>query len=374
MILLSVLFIVTAFYASIAYSVNVTHISECPSLSSRTAPTSVHDLRADDVKVMGALGDSITAGFGILGLNLSQPPLIVAFNSFNEYRGLSYSIGGDENAFTVPNYIKHYQPELKGQSFGDHIGLYCSVSSCPGRYIPEKDQLNAALSGSLSINLQHQLDYLIPEMKAMQGIDMQNDWKMINIQIGSNDMCSACADGYENITSPDSFANNVDAAIERIRTNIPNVLVNLIGTFNVSQIFPVTAGQSYCRPQNNDTSTIGNRRECTCGSAPGGLEKMDNLVVEYNKRLYEIYQKHQQNKSDSFAVVYQKSNLNMTSFPIEFFSNIDCFHPGIVGHEWVSKIVWNQLFSPQSLKPTIFNFEANQTIYCPKDSDRIVTN
>lgn len=55
--MLSVLFIVIAFYASIAYSVNVTHISECPSLSSRTAPTSVHDLRADDVKVMGALGD-----------------------------------------------------------------------------------------------------------------------------------------------------------------------------------------------------------------------------------------------------------------------------------------------------------------------------
>lgn len=69
---------------------------------------------------------SITAGFGILGLNLSQPPLVAAFNAFNEYRGLSYGIGGDEGALTVPNYIKHYQPNLKGYSVGDHIGLYCS--------------------------------------------------------------------------------------------------------------------------------------------------------------------------------------------------------------------------------------------------------
>ncbi|KAG0747355.1 hypothetical protein G6F57_007194 [Rhizopus arrhizus] len=310
---------------------------------------------------------SITAGFGILGLNLSQPPLVAAFNAFNEYRGLSYGIGGDEGALTVPNYIKHYQPNLKGYSVGDHIGLYCSD-------IPEKDQLNAALSGSLSINLQHQLDYLLSEMKVIPGIDVQNDWKMINIQIGSNDMCSACESGYENITSPDAFASHIDAAVERIRTNVPRVLVNLIGAFNVSQLFPVTAGQAYCRPQNNDPSTVGNVRECTCGSTPGGLDKMDELAVEYNKRLYAIYEKHQQTKSDNFTVVYQHSNLNMTSFPIEFFSNIDCFHPGLIGHQWVSKIIWNQLFSPQSLKPSVFNFDANETVYCPTDSDRIATN
>ncbi|CAO3679287.1 hypothetical protein G6F70_005299 [Rhizopus microsporus] len=346
----------------------------CPALSPRPAPTSAHDLRPDDIKVIGALGDSITAGFGIMGINLSQPPSLAAFNALNEYRGLSYSIGGDEGALTVPNYVKHYQPNLKGYSIDSHIALYCSVHSCPGRYIPEKDRLNAALSGSLSINLQHQLDYLIPEMHNIAGIDFQNDWKMINIQIGSNDMCSSCDSRYMNITTPDQFASHMDAAIERIVTNVPRVLVNVIGAFNVSQLFPVTAGQAYCRPTHNDTSTIGNRRECTCGSTPDGLKHMDYLAVEYNKRLFGIYQKYQQNKNDSFAVVYQHSNLNMTSFPINFFSNIDCFHPGLVGHQWVSKIVWNELFQPQAKKASVFNFNANQTIYCPTDSDRIATN
>lgn len=55
-------------------------------------------------------------------------------------------------------------------------------------------------------------------------------------------------------------------------------------------------------------------------------------------------------------------------------SNIDCFHPGLKGHQWISKILWNQFFVPQSLKPTVFNFRENETIYCPVDSDRIATN
>lgn len=57
MSLLFILYAITAFFACSAYSLNVTRISMCPLLSSRPAPTSIHDLRADDVKVIGALGD-----------------------------------------------------------------------------------------------------------------------------------------------------------------------------------------------------------------------------------------------------------------------------------------------------------------------------
>lgn len=51
LLLLSVISIV-----SVA-SINVTNIDECPSLTPRASPDSVHDLRADDIKVVGALGD-----------------------------------------------------------------------------------------------------------------------------------------------------------------------------------------------------------------------------------------------------------------------------------------------------------------------------
>lgn len=211
-------------------------------------------------------------------------------------------------------------------------------------------------------------------MMVMEGIDFENDWKMINIQIGSNDMCGACNSSYMDEVTPEKFGGYVEAAVERIQANIPHVLVNLIGTFNVSELFPLTDGQAYCRPKNNDSSTIGNRESCSCGNSEEGLQKMFNLTAAYNEKLYSIYEKYQQNKTDTFAVVYQPANLNITGFPIEFFSNLDCFHPSLIGHQWVSKIIWNQLFSKQSMKPTVFNYNANETIYCPIDSDRIVTN
>lgn len=69
---------------------------------------------------------SITAGFGIMGVNTSLPPLLAMLDSYKEYRGLSYSIGGDEGALTIPNYIKHYQPNVTGYSIGQHLGEYCN--------------------------------------------------------------------------------------------------------------------------------------------------------------------------------------------------------------------------------------------------------
>ncbi|KAI8083693.1 hypothetical protein BDF21DRAFT_336998 [Thamnidium elegans] len=294
--------------------INVTDISQCPTLSPRTPPTSVHDLRADDIKVIGALGDSITAGFGIMGLNTSLPLIAAKSAAYKEYRGLSYSAGGDIGAFTVPNYIKHYQTNLTGYSVGSHLPELCGATSCDSLYLPNKDELNAAQSGAIARDLDHELDYLLERIKFVEGVDYQNDWKMINIQIGSNDMCGACNSSYINDTTPEVFGSYVEAAVERIRNNIPKVLVNLIGTFNVSEVFPLRAGQSYCLPLNKTGESL-----CPCTTTPGGLEKMGNLNIAYNQKLVDIYNKYQKNKTDDFTVVYQQSNINITGFPIDFF-------------------------------------------------------
>ncbi|KAI9476469.1 MAG: hypothetical protein EXX96DRAFT_596522 [Benjaminiella poitrasii] len=313
------LFVLALGAFTIVSGLNVTNIKDCPALSPRTAPTSVHDLRPDDIKVVGALGDSITAGFAIKNYDESLPNLLAVISSYYEYRGLSYSAGGDKNAFTVPNYVKHYQSNVTGYSVGKHIGEYCNAFECYGTYQAKKDQLNAALSGAIAMNLDHELSYLITQLRTMDGIDFQNDWKMINIQIGSNDMCGACNSSYMEEVTPEKYGNYVEAAIERIQANVPNVLVNLIGTFNVSEVFPLTAGQSYCRMKNNDPSTVGNLQSCSCGRTPEGLQTMSNLSKAYNEKLYGIYEKYQQNKTDNFTVVYQQSNINISGFPVDFF-------------------------------------------------------
>lgn len=49
-----------SFAAAIPSGKFVADIDACPALSPRSPPTSIHDLRPDDIKVIGALGDRYT--------------------------------------------------------------------------------------------------------------------------------------------------------------------------------------------------------------------------------------------------------------------------------------------------------------------------
>lgn len=47
----------------------------------------------------------------------------------------------------------------------------------------------------------------------------------------------------------------------------------LVGTFKVSGVFPLSAGQAYCVPN----GILENTGECSCSSSPENLAKMDAL-------------------------------------------------------------------------------------------------
>ena len=59
--------------------------------------------------------------------------------------------------------------------------------------------------------------------------------------ITGNDQCASCSDNSADVTA-DAYAGYVDAAVERIRNEIPRVIVNLVGTFNVSGVYDLTTG------------------------------------------------------------------------------------------------------------------------------------
>ena len=73
----------------------------------------MHKLRPGDVQVVAALGDSITAGVGARANSV--------LDIFKEYRGVSFSIGGDKTwreYVTLPNILKNFNSNLYGQSYG----------------------------------------------------------------------------------------------------------------------------------------------------------------------------------------------------------------------------------------------------------------
>ncbi|KAI9243256.1 hypothetical protein BY458DRAFT_141020 [Sporodiniella umbellata] len=113
-------------------SANVKSIDDCPKLSPRNSgPKDVTDLRADDIEVVGAIGDSIMAGFAMLGVNHDQGGTgILNISTVLEARGRSYGIGGDPGAVTIANFIKHYNPKVQGASVLDQVTSFCSAKDC----------------------------------------------------------------------------------------------------------------------------------------------------------------------------------------------------------------------------------------------------
>ncbi|RUS14747.1 LOW QUALITY PROTEIN: hypothetical protein BC938DRAFT_477243, partial [Jimgerdemannia flammicorona] len=248
-------------------TLTVSNITSCPKLTPRTTtPTNVRDLRPDDIKVVMAIGDSITAAFAAKGLAAGT---ILNINNLNENRGVSYAAGGlkltispnlhfwirtwplqDSGATTLPNFFGHYTSNL-GASVGDHLVEVCFGILCPPyQYHPSRDRLNAAQSGALA----HEVEYLIPQIKATSGIDMKNDWKFLNLQIGSNDLYLSCTDPFGLLPAD---ALKIIDALETIRKNVPRVVVNL-GKPNGrrNEVLPFTAYNLFTLPLHYDSEHL----------------------------------------------------------------------------------------------------------------------
>ena len=83
----------------------------CPAINKHENPTTVHRLTPSDIKIVAALGDSVTTGFGARSTSL--------VDLFVEFRDVSWSIGGKgklEEATTLPNILKKYNPLVQGFS------------------------------------------------------------------------------------------------------------------------------------------------------------------------------------------------------------------------------------------------------------------
>lgn len=94
-----------------------------PGARSKTVPKSVHMLRLGDIDIIGAIGDSLTAGNGIFALNELQVLI--------EGRGASWSIGGQQTwrqFLTLPNILKEFNPNLYGFSVADQATSFDKTS------------------------------------------------------------------------------------------------------------------------------------------------------------------------------------------------------------------------------------------------------
>lgn len=322
---------------------------DCPALPTRTPPTDIHDLHPNDIRVVMALGDSITAGFGLMGLK----------GGAEEYRGQSWSIGGDSNATTFFNFLKTYNSSLIGGSLGHHLVEICIDPICPdGQYRPSQDVLNAAQSGAMVADLNvHEYDYLVSQLTTIPGIDMQNDWKVLTLLIGANDLCGVCtlSDPYSEAAA---FQAGVTTVLETIRTNIPRVFVNIVQMFNLSGVYDLSLQNPYCVDVHKDFSG-----ECPCifgsNNASATRQLVDVITQQVNEGIENIAAMYQAKNYSDFAVIVQPfgKHTNVSALPLEFISTLDCFHPSQIAHQALATALWNNMINPADSKQDYINID-----------------
>uniref|UniRef100_A0A8B9VN08 Phospholipase B1, membrane-associated n=1 Tax=Anas zonorhyncha TaxID=75864 RepID=A0A8B9VN08_9AVES len=263
-------------------------------------PLSVHELQPADIKVIGALGDSLTVSTAMVA------ELILLCDSV-----LSLcSIGGDgtlETQTTLPNILKKFSPNIFGFSTGSS---------------KETAGFNVAQRGATARNMSAQARELVELMRSSSEINFKEDWKLITILVGGNDLCQYCFD--------------------KVCISEAGVLVWALG-----------------------------RNICPCFLNP----KENSSELQEIKRVnrdFQLVNSGRYEQREDFAVVVQPFFRN-TVLPLDrdgkpdlsFFA-ADCFHFSRKGYAEMAMALWNNMMEPVGEKQTYNNFTYDRSkLKCP---------
>ncbi|TKS76262.1 Phospholipase B1, membrane-associated [Collichthys lucidus] len=319
---------------------------------SASTPTSVHELRPGDIKVVAALGDSLTAGNGIG----SKPNDVL--DVLSQYRGLSFSIGGNDNLTTVttlPNILKHFNHNLTGYSVG------------MGRQDTPQAFLNQAVAGAKGRNIPSQTKTLVARMKNDSRINFESDWKVITVFIGGNDVCDHCYNSL--LHSVDNFVHHVRDALDYLHKEVPRALVNLVQPLHVTPLREMHVDPSIRCP----TWLV--NILCPCVILPQAnskaLQMVEDMNRAYQRSLYELVESARYDTRSDFTVVIQPFFRDIVvpklpdGRPDRSFFSADCFHLSQRAQTQMARSLWNNMLEPLGNKTARQDFSTNINLKCP---------
>ncbi|KAA8577920.1 hypothetical protein FQN60_018771, partial [Etheostoma spectabile] len=323
---------------------------------SPTTPTSVHELRPGDIKVVAAVGDSLTAGNGV-GAKTDNLLLVL-----NQYRGLSWSIGGDENitsVTTLPNILREFNPSLTG--FSEGIGNENSHQAF----------LNQAVAGAKSGDMERQVRALVEKMKKDSRIDFNNDWKVITMFIGGNDICDFCTDSV--FFSPRNVVGRIRQALDILHSEVPRAIVNLIELLNIVPLRDLHADKTLGCP------TWFVNLVCPCILKPkkdsSELQKAIDINKAYQHAMKELIDSGRYDTHHNFTVVLQPFLREIflpkleDGRPDRSYLSPDCFHLSQKAHTLMAQALWNNMLEPVGNKTFKHDFATSIDLKCPSETN-----
>ncbi|GCC30715.1 hypothetical protein chiPu_0009169 [Chiloscyllium punctatum] len=322
------------------------NLSCSENLTSETKPTSVHRLRPADINVVAAMGDSLTVGFGAKAKTLLQMKI--------QYQGVAWSIGGDKSleiVTTLPNILKKFNPNIYG--FATGIGKNMS-------------NFNVAVPGSMSHDMPKQAHTLVQLMKNSSEINFKQDWKVITLFIGANDLCEYCMN--KEVYSADSYVKHIEEALDILHQQVPRAFINMVQILEMSGLRRLKKNTIGC--------ALLQKHICPCFLNPREnspeLHEIMRVNKDYQTKLTALIYSGKYDMNEEFTVVLQPyfTNtivpLNSTGQPDLSFFSVDCFHLSERGQAEMAIGLWNNMLEPTGHKQNYNNFTHDRTkLKCP---------
>ncbi|CAI4223707.1 unnamed protein product [Auanema sp. JU1783] len=275
-----------------------------------------------------------------------------------QYRGLAFQIGGDKSLdehITLPNILRKFNPKVFGYSNG--IG---------SANVWEISRLNQGIPGAESGDLPSQARTLVSLMKQHSEVNLHQDWKLVNIFIGANDVCGWCNTNGTGMHSKETFKQNLVNTLNILRDGLPRTIVSLTGMFDMTMLRKIDKGLEFC----DELHVF----ECSCEknkNFPDSL--MRSACQGFMSVEQDIQESGMFDTTDDFTFVVQPF-LNLIHEPprkpdgtidLTWFAP-DCFHFSQLGHANVAKHLWNSIIMPVGFKPPSVNLsDSTIPLYCP---------
>ena len=321
-------------------------LGQCPPLSPRRdLPRGANDLRPDDVDLVLALGDSVTVGFGMEG-------------GLAEYRGRSFSAGGDPGVTTLPNLLRTHghNTKLRGFSLGVRPGIHTSDEGCRSDNVSICG-LNAAVDGASVARLLPQIGYLSARLRGQE-----DKWKLATVFSGLADVVFS-AESSRLPTSPESFREAFRRFLQELKAELGGRLfLNVIGLpQRLRSAEAVVAAHESCRLIHAASQAPWSPIRWTPSTA------WPSTAEAYNTILSEEVATHQAVRGPDDVFVAYHEFMRDVELKDELLEHLDCFHPNALFSGRLAVALWNSMLGSE--QSTTINFTAPAA--CPTERTRL---
>ncbi|XP_071962890.1 phospholipase B1, membrane-associated-like [Antedon mediterranea] len=214
-----------------------------------------------------------------------------------------------------------------------------------------------------------QVRRMIGKMKNDPFVDFENDWKLVTLFIGGNDLCQYCDN--PNKFDPHQYVAYIDEALTIMQTDLPHTIVNVVIILNIPAVEEISSFKCdalhivYC--------------DCAMFLPNETAVHLRKITQNYQDWTIELLKSGKFDTKEDFTAISQPF-FTKTDPPVDengnpdfsFFAP-DCFHFSSKGHSAGAGELWNNMMTPVGQKRT--TWQPFSDLICPtKEHPYIFTN